>query len=278
MQEIDIFGTCFSRELFNTTDKYYVNTYLMQQSIFTMFSNPFSIESNEVISHDNYMFKNRMLYYEFNKLAIDKLKENHSKYIVIDLLDQVRKIYKIFNSSDIKIISTSDTKLTLENLKKIRCNQSITFEEEDVKLYSEQELYKYVNKFVKLLLSCYEEDKIIVNRAQLQNKYYNNDKLEYVNSDLYDNIGFIKRLEEILINLISNCRILYTRYDPILDINHRFGGPHPAHFEYIYYKYRMKILNDLIVTGGNFQKDIDNEYIKEYNLTINDIKKKSLII
>lgn len=54
MRKVDIFGTCLTRELFNTTEEYTVNTYLMQQSIFTLFSEPLYVDENEIRSHDNY--------------------------------------------------------------------------------------------------------------------------------------------------------------------------------------------------------------------------------
>ena len=92
MRKVDIFGTCLTRELFNTTEEYAVNTYLMQQSIFTLFSDSLCVDENEIRSHDNYNFKNRMLYYELNKIALDNLLKNHTKYLVIDLADVGRII------------------------------------------------------------------------------------------------------------------------------------------------------------------------------------------
>ena len=92
MRNVDIFGTCLTRELFNTTEEYAVNNYLMQQSIFTLFSKPLYVDKSEIKSHDNYNFKNRMLYYELNKIALDNLLKNHTKYLVIDLADVGRII------------------------------------------------------------------------------------------------------------------------------------------------------------------------------------------
>lgn len=92
MRNVDIFETCLTRELFNTTEEYAVNNYLMQQSIFTLFSKPLYVDKSEIKSHDNYNFKNRMLYYELNIIALDNLLKNHTKYLVIDLADVGRII------------------------------------------------------------------------------------------------------------------------------------------------------------------------------------------
>ena len=107
MKNIDIIGTCFSRELFNQTNQYKVNTYLMQQSIYTLNSNPYNISIEEISTKDNYMFKNRMIYYDFNKIAFNKLSQNPSEYLLIDLTDQIRDIIILSQYENIKVISTS---------------------------------------------------------------------------------------------------------------------------------------------------------------------------
>lgn len=53
-------------------------------------------------------------------------------------------------------------------------------------------------------------------------------------------------MEKNFVDLIPGCKILKTKYEPILDINHRLGGPRPGHFEEIYYKYKMELLDRLI--------------------------------
>ena len=63
MTKVDIFGTCLTREQFNIASNYEVNTYLMQQFIFIMFSEPLLIEYKMPKNHADYKFKNRMIYY-----------------------------------------------------------------------------------------------------------------------------------------------------------------------------------------------------------------------
>lgn len=79
MKQVDIIGTCLTRELFNYTKEYEVKTYLMQQSIYTINSNPYPIKQEDIELTDNFKFKVRMVYYDFNKIAFQKLSENPSE-------------------------------------------------------------------------------------------------------------------------------------------------------------------------------------------------------
>lgn len=276
MTSIDVIGTCYSRELFNTTDRYIVNTYLMQQSIFTMFSQPLKVDLCNVRSHDNYNFKNRMLYYEFNKLGIEKLIENHSEYIIIDLFDNVRDIYQFANPENVKIVSTRDTEITLKYLQTKEKYNDISMQLISVIDYSDNELYEYLKRFTDKLLEIYEEENIILNIAQMQNVYYENNVKKYIdNNFVYDRRFFITKLEKIFVSLLPNCKILHTDFEPILDINHRFGGPHPVHFESIYYEYRMKVL-DSIIRGENYLEQINDSYNNLYEQEIIKIKLKRI--
>ena len=110
----------------------------------------------------------------------------------------------------------------------------------------------------------------------MQNIYYeNNVKKSIDNNFIYDRRNFINKLEKIFLQLLPNCKILYTTFEPILDINHRFGGPHPVHFESIYYEYRMQVL-DSIIRGENVLEQIDNNYINLYEQEIIKIKSKRI--
>lgn len=242
--DVDIIGTCFSRELFNETDKYKVRTYLMQQSIFTMFSNPLPIKENEIKTYDNYNFKKRMINYEFNKLALKKLFEKPSEYLILDLLNEARDFYDFSNPSNVRIIVTKENTLTLENLNDYKDYRYSIIE---VKKLSEQDIINHLKKFLNEIVRYYDKNKIILNRTQLQNEYFCNNK-KYIISDnfIYNRQNFVKKLEELFLKLLPTCKTLYTKYEPILDVNHRLGGPHPGHFEKIYCDYRMKKLDNII--------------------------------
>lgn len=157
---VDIICTCYSRELFNTTDEYKVNTYLMQQSIFTMFSKPLPIDKNDVKTLDDYNFKKRMVYFEFNKLALSTLFEQSSEYLIVDLLNEIRDFYDFKNPQDVKIVSTKETILTLKELR--NCVDYI-YSLIEIQNISENEIRKYLQVFIEELLKHYNSNKIILN-------------------------------------------------------------------------------------------------------------------
>lgn len=138
MRNVDIFGTCLTRELFNTTEEYAVNNYLMQQSIFTLFSKPLYVDKSEIKSHDNYNFKNRMLYYELNKIALDNLLKNHTKYLVIDLADVGRII--MFKENNIMpfIVLDNDKSYYIRGLKEYENDKMLLIDT----IKHEQDLYE----------------------------------------------------------------------------------------------------------------------------------------
>ncbi len=267
MKNIDIFGTCLSRELFNYTDKYTVKTYIMQQSIYTIDSNPFPIDLSKISTHDNYKFKNRMIYYDFNKLAFSKLSENPSEYLIIDFGDQSRDIVVLDDYENTKLLGTKDILNNLDSLK-------IKYHTENIEEYDTEKIYNYIKKFVNIILTIYNKNKIILNITQLQNEYYVAGEKKYTDDNIfvYKRRNFIKMLESFLIKQIPECKILHTKYDPILDINHRFGAPFPAHFEPIYYEYKMDIL-DALINGGDLNL-IDELYKEKYNKSICLIRQK----
>ena len=84
---------------------------------------------------------------------------------------------------------------------------------------------------------------------------------------------FIHKIEEIFLKIMPDCKVLECEYSPLVDINHRFGGPHPLHYEDIYYEYRMNILDDLIKNGNN-AKEINKTYSDIYQKNIDKIKLK----
>ena len=108
----------------------------------------------------------------------------------------------------------------------------------------------------------------------MNNEYYEDNQKKYLENNFhYSRKDFIYKIEEIFLKLLPNCQILETAEKPILNINHRFGGPHPLHFEDIYYNYRMELLNNLI-TKNNQEEQIKEKYKKIYNEHIESIKLK----
>lgn len=267
IKQVDIIGTCLTRELFNYTREYKVNTYIMQQSIYTINAKPYNIDLQEIELTDNFNFKRRMVYYDFNKLAFTKIKENPQEYLIIDLADQSRDIVLL---EDYPNTSLTKTSAILEMLNKLKLKYLI----KNIEEYSKEELYSYIKSLTDLILPLYEPSKIILNKVELQNEYYENNVTLYTDNNIqvYKRLYILKELENYFQELIPECKTLSAKYCPILDINHRLGGPHPGHFESIYYQYRMNLL-DAIINNQEI-KPVEEEYMRVYNQEIENIKRK----
>jgi hypothetical protein len=275
MNKINIFGSCYSRELFNYTKEYEVESYVLQQSLFTLFSRPLEIAYEEAKSVDDTNFKNRMMYYEFNKLGLKSILENKSDYLVVDFADCRYDIYEFDNPKGVKIIYTHDARATFENIKDNPKFKNIERHYVNVlETFSDGDIRYLLEKFITEILKNYRPENIILNRIQMNNEYYeNNEKKILENNFHYGRKEFITKIEDIFIELLPECKILNTEEKPILDINHRFGAPHPMHFEDIYYNYRMQLLDDLILDKKN-KAIIINNYKKIYEDNVDTIKGK----
>lgn len=277
MIKVDILGTCYTRELFNTARNYVVNTYLMQLSIFTMFSDPFLIEESDTKCRGNHNFKRRMICYEFNKQWIQRLLESSAEYLIIDLADVGRSILEFDNPANVKIVSTQDILLTLAHLKEREEYSEISMKTIDAENYTDSELEQYLINFIKLILGKYDENHIILNRVQMQKVYYDDNSEQQIDNRFpYTKWHFIKKIERMFLQLLPNCKVLSSRYEPLLDVHHRFGGPHPMHFESIYYEYRMNLL-DALLNNTSSSSSIDNAYMRVYEEKIEDIKLKKVM-
>lgn len=275
MYKINIYGSCYSRELFNYSKDYTIGCYVLQQSLFTLFSKPLKIKPEEAKSVDDTNFMNRMMYYEFNKLGLKEILNNESDYLIIDFADCRYDIYEFDKPKDIKIIYTNDARKTFENIKDKKEYQNIEKHYINVpENYSDIKIKELLTKFINEVLKKYKPENIILNRVQMNNEYYEDNEKKYLHNNFhYSRKDFIYKIEELFLKLLPSCQVLETKEKPILNINHRFGGPHPLHFEDIYYNYRMELLNN-IITKNNKEELIKEKYNTKYNKFISTIKAK----
>ena len=109
----------------------------------------------------------------------------------------------------------------------------------------------------------------------MQDFYYENNQLKEVDKNTFvcQRKYLLEHIEKLFLELLPESRVLYSNHEPLIDINHRFGL-HPMHFEQIYYKYRMDLL-DAIINNKDIN-EIDKNYEHEYNKSIKHIKSKTL--
>jgi len=116
--KINILGSCYTRELFNYSDRHSIECYVLQQSLFTMFTTPLPIDIADASSVDGTNFMNRMMYYEFNKLGLPAILKTKADKLIIDLVDCRYDIYELNSPKGSKIIYTHDSRATFDNLAK----------------------------------------------------------------------------------------------------------------------------------------------------------------
>ncbi len=272
--KINIFGSCYTREMFNYQTKYEVGCYVMQQSIFTLYAKPLKITLDQAKGTDDSKFKKRMMYYEFNKIGLKKLLETPSDYLIIDFADCRYDIYNFKIPEGVRIIYTHDARATFDNIKDIKKFQNISKEYYNVEEnFSDKDIENILIKFVNEILSVYDKSRVILNRIQMQDEYYESGNPKKLTDNFhYNKRHFIKKIEDIFLKIFPDCQVLETKQPPILNINHRFGGPHPMHFEDIYYQYRMNLLDCLISKKSIIP--FEKEYKLVYDAEIEKIKSK----
>ena len=270
MKTVDIFGTCYTRELFNQTQDYKVQTYLKQQSIYTKDAKAYPISWEQVVPKYESNFVTRLAYYDFNKIGFSKMKENPAEYLIVDLADQIRDLYVFDKDPSIKVVFSTSNTLTLKSL-------GIPHHIEYFNDFSNEFIEHYFKWFTDLILSLYDKDKIVLNKVQLQMKYYEDGVKKIITDDvdIYNKTDKLEYIENLFTSLIPGVKVLTTKEEPILDINHKFGGPHGMHFDAIYYKYRMNLL-DALINNISDTKSIEDDYKEEYNNSIGEIKRRVL--
>ena len=128
--------------------------------------------------------------------------------------------------------------------------------------FSNKELNDIVQKFCAEILKKYKPEDIILNKMKMAKYYYEkNEKIDFVNNFHLSREKFINKIENLFLKHIPNCKVLKTKFLPLANINHRFGGPHPLHFEDIYYQYKMNIL-DCLINNKNNMLQVEDEYSK----------------
>lgn len=260
--KINIFGSCYTRELFNYSEKYEVNCYVLQQSLFTLFSNPLPIKLEDARSVDNTSFMNRMMFYEFNKLGLKSVLESEGEKLVIDFADCRYDIYEIENVEGAKVIYTHDARATFDNIMTQEKYKNLQRKYVSVIDFSNKELNTIVEKFCAEILKKYKPEDIVLNKMKMAKYYYEkNEKTTFVNNFHLSREKFISKIENLFLKHIPNCKVLKTKFLPLANINHRFGGPHPLHFEDIYYQYKMDIL-DCLINDKNNLTEIEENYSK----------------
>lgn len=94
---IDIFGSCVSRDIFNYIDQQdfglVLKHYFARSSIFSLYAKPLKYLEKDLQNESS--FQKRMVVNDLSKKTIDLLQNDHSKYLLIDFVDERFNLLKI---------------------------------------------------------------------------------------------------------------------------------------------------------------------------------------
>ena len=184
-------------------------------------------------------------------------------------------IYEFDNPKGVKIIYTHESRATFEHLATLPDYQDIEKHYFNVvEGHSDSELEEIVDKLVSKLLTKFKPENIILNKMNMAKSYFEkNEEKTFENNFHLSREPFIHKIENIFLNKLKGCKVLTTTHSPLVNINHRFGGPHPMHFEDIFYQHKMNLLNALMNNDTEIQK-VDDDYELELKNNIELIKQK----
>ena len=237
----NIFGSCCSREIMNYSDNYKVNAYVQQNPIHTLKSMPLNIDEEDAVSALNSNFIKRMIVANFNKTAMDLLAAQESDYLMIDFADCRFGYFDFSYPEGVKVASTWNTTLTLENLKKKR---ELKYKLVSPKDIPDEEWDGYIDDFLSAIKTKYSEDRIIINEITFAEKYVSDGVVKE-----YDKNGIelsarelIEKIEKKVEAKLPGARILYKLPNAFGNVYHPYGNI-PLHYANYVYKYMIKQLD-----------------------------------
>lgn len=235
MKNIDIFGSCVTRDAFTFSEKgkYQINEYFARSSIISLYSKPIPVSPTDIKLESS--FQKRMVHNDLNKHFRRYVNIASSDFIIIDLIDE-----------RFQVIRTKDSYITRSNEfinSGIRINNRAVSEEEREQLW-----FLKIDHFINDLKQFYAPHKIILHKAFWKKEYKNKkgELISFQNPEInkMNNLlaKYYSRIETGLndVNIIQLDRF-------VADENHQWGLS-PFHYEDYYYMEFNKQL-DLITNN-----------------------------
>ena len=250
--KIAIHGSCCSREIFNSSLNIFdLGIYLFQNPIHTMFEKPFPIDIKEEEVPNNSNFMRRMVASEFNKRALQALKNNPADYLMIDVGDLRLGRFNIsFNDGEkTKIFKTDDTQKELGFLRDKLKNFDFSFDSSSA--ITDREWDYLIDKYVTQIKKIYPLNKIIINQIAIASQYEKDgiliDFTTEIGGDTFRNQDLLLKLQSKLKEKLTGCLILDNPpFQIIADPNHKLGL-HLLHLKQNVYDYKMKRLQEILM-------------------------------
>lgn len=239
--DVDIFGSCITREIFNSpfSKGYFgIQNYFLQCPVSTMFDNPFNVNA-DLIQHKS-KFMTGILKHEFYKDIKTTIKNHHGKYALVDFTDCRFDIYEINKDNTVyRIVCTNNTEPIVERLITSKIIERENINKIDITTIEDAQLQVWIKNLVAFLLRYYEKKNIVLNKFAIAKKYLKNGEFASYNPSKYltpARISLIEKLENYFAEQIgTELNIIKNQRTIIGDYNHPLGCE-PMHYSAEFYK------------------------------------------
>lgn len=240
VKELDIWGSCVSRDVFGSNNDV-VKNYIARQSIISSLQKPANIFENEL--ENSSKFKLSMIASDIDKSVYSKLSEEHSDWLLIDFIDERFPLLKL-NSTYLTLSNE-----LLESYSRVKEFEIIERKyDKGVLTFETVPLESYIQKFSEKIIKIYK-DKIILHRVYLSDVYVNKDNeiCYFDNNVIKNNQKINKYLSYYYENLekyIPKIHMVQAIGFPACE-NHKWGLG-PMHFIDEYYRNIMNQIQGIV--------------------------------
>lgn len=286
MIKVGVFGSCESRDLFNSMlNPLYKNFFkieisCLRSSLISIMQNPYYINPKLIefpLNDNSRMVRFDFIKSDFEKTFFNELNSKKIDCLIIDNFFEARFGVGYFDG----VLLTNNTWDLIETEFYKNVNNVIEFsmdknESEYMKLFSEN-----CNSFFEFMESNHPNIKIIVNKARLSHIVRKNDSSFYINENY---AIYAKKYNKILEKLDSyiennfNVEVLEFDFQNCYCRHDHPWGIGPNHYNPFYYSYMTKQLLDIVSPNRTFDYLIgkNQEYLTKLNKINNEFSSKTI--
>ena len=290
LSEISTFGSCTSRNIFNSSINenykqfFNINHSIESVNLISLMSKPIKFDETLINSSDNY--DNTCVKEDLSKKYTETLRNMNLDYIIIDTyFDVFQGIIQYENDSfisDSERIRNCDYYHSVKELPKLNIHDN---SEEYFELWKDS-----CTNFFNIINTNKNHPRVILNCSRSVYRYMNNEN-EIVEVEEFKEIALKSNKYRDMLDkyILENYDVETLTFDKntLSDINHIFSL-HPAHYEKKYYQKKTEQINE-IISRNNIDDDLNikireltrQNLIKEMKINslknhINDLKDNSL--
>lgn len=263
LENVDIWGSCISREAVNRNPSLHVSSYIFKQPQVLTFEPPINCEvPDDVQRFCNNKWRMRTIADSFSRNGIQTLCDN-SKWLIVDFYDLICNMV-LYNGQLFEIddfIERTDFYRSIKNL----CKPAYLFREKTKQFCADSILH-----FAEFVDVKYGANVILI-KADLKTRYIGLDgKLHDIpnSRDTAEKQEFIEYFENRFAEL-TDCYIVDISKHFYSSDSFPHGGAHIVHYEDEFYTEACAIISDIIINGSG--KHIYDKADEQY-LFMRDVK------